>query len=153
MEDKLRLLVFDNCEHVVDAAADLIEAVLAKSTTVRILATSRAGLGVADQQMWPVTPLDVDASAKLFVERAQSVSPRFTPAADSGRVAEICRRLDGIPFFLSIELAASRVGFNGGERGVCPAGSAVQAIGRLSACDGPPSDAAPCRGVVLRSAR
>ena len=53
LEGRVRLLVFDNCEHVLDAAADLIEAILAQSATVRILATSREGLGVPDEQMWP----------------------------------------------------------------------------------------------------
>ena len=54
LEGRVRLLVFDNCEHVLDAAADLVEAILAHSATVRILATSREGLGVADEQLWPV---------------------------------------------------------------------------------------------------
>lgn len=107
MEDKVALLVFDNCEHVLDAAADLIEAVVAKSATVRILATSREGMGVADEQVWPVGSLDIHAAVKLFAERAQSVSPRFSPTDDPERMVEICGRLDGIP--LAIELAASRV--------------------------------------------
>ena len=55
LEGRVRLLVFDNCEHVLDAAADLIEAILAHSATVTILATSREGLGVADEQVWPVS--------------------------------------------------------------------------------------------------
>ena len=63
LEGRVRLLVFDNCEHVLDAAADLVEAILARSTTVRILATSREGLGVADEQLWPVPSLDVDAGS------------------------------------------------------------------------------------------
>ena len=114
LEGRVRLLVFDNCEHVLDAVADLIEAILADSATVRVLATSREGLGVADEQVWPVPPLDVgggiDAAAvNLFVERAQSVAPRFSMATadEAGAVVEICRRLDGIP--LAIELAASRM--------------------------------------------
>jgi predicted ATPase len=114
LEGRSRLLVFDNCEHVLDAAADLIEAILAQSATVRIVATSREGLGVADEQVWPVPSLDVgagvdSAAVALFVERAQHVSPRF-PVGDDGEAAavlEICRRLDGIP--LAIELAASRM--------------------------------------------
>jgi predicted ATPase len=114
LEGRSRLLVFDNCEHVLDAAADLIEAILAQSATVRIVATSREGLGVADEQVWPVPSLDVgagvdSAAVALFVERAQHVSPRF-PVGDGGEAAavlEICRRLDGIP--LAIELAASRM--------------------------------------------
>ena len=85
LEGRLRLLVFDNCEHVRDAAADLIEAILAQSATVKVLATSREGLGVADEQLWPVPSLDVaagidSAAVDLFVERARSVAPRFSMA-------------------------------------------------------------------------
>ena len=114
LEGRVRLLVFDNCEHVRDAAADLIEAILAHSATARILATSRERLEVADEQLWSVPSLDIgggikSAAASLFVERAQSVSSRFSVAEadDANAVAEICRRLDGIP--LAIELAASRM--------------------------------------------
>jgi predicted ATPase len=114
LEGRVRLLVFDNCEHVRDAAADLIEAILAASATVRILATSREGLGVADEQLWLVPSLDVgagidSAAVELFVERARSVASRFalSNADDGAAVVEICRRLDGIP--LAIELAASRM--------------------------------------------
>jgi predicted ATPase len=114
LEGRVRLLVFDNCEHVLDAAAGLVEAILAHSATVKILATSREGLRVADEQLWPVPSLDVgagigSAAVSLFTERAQAVSPRFTVGEDgeAGAVVEICRRLDGIP--LAIELAASRM--------------------------------------------
>ena len=112
LEGRLRLLVIDNCEHVLDTAADLIEAILAHSATVRILATSREGLRVADEQVWPVSSLDVgagtdSAAVQLFVERAHSVAPHFTPTREADAVVEICRRLDGIP--LAIELAASRI--------------------------------------------
>jgi predicted ATPase len=114
LEGRVRLLVFDNCEHVLDAAADLIEAILAASTTTKIVATSREGLGIADERLWPVPSLDVgagvdSAAVALFVDRAQHVSPRFTVGEDgeAGAVVEICRRLDGIP--LAIELAASRM--------------------------------------------
>jgi predicted ATPase len=115
LEGRVRLLVFDNCEHVLDAAADLIEAILAASATTKVVATSREGLGIADERLWPVPSLDVgagvdSAAVALFVERAQHVSPRFTVGDDgeAGAVVEICRRLDGIP--LAIELAASRMG-------------------------------------------
>jgi predicted ATPase len=82
LEGRVRLLVIDNCEHVLDAAGDLIEAVLAHSATVTILATSREGLAVADEQLWPVPSLDIDAgtdsaAVTLFVERACSVASRF----------------------------------------------------------------------------
>jgi predicted ATPase len=114
LEGRVRLLVFDNCEHLLDAAADLIEAILAASATTTIVATSREGLGIADERLWPVPSLDVgagvdSAAVALFVERAQHVAPRFTGGQDgqAGAVVEICRRLDGIP--LAIELAASRM--------------------------------------------
>jgi predicted ATPase len=114
LEGRVRLLVFDNCEHVLDTAADLIEAILATSATTKIVATSREGLGIADEQLWPVPSLDVgagtdSAAVALFVERARSVAPRFSvgEADEAAAVVEICRRLDGIP--LAIELAASRM--------------------------------------------
>ena len=114
LEGRVRLLVLDNCEHVLDAAADLIEAILAASATVKVVATSREGLGIADERLWPVPSLDVgagvdSAAVALFVERAQNVSPRFTlgGAGEAAAVVEICGRLDGIP--LAIELAASRM--------------------------------------------
>src|SRR5277367_2686325 len=114
LEGRVRLLVFDNCEHVLDAAADLIEAILAASATIKVVATSREGLGIADERLWPVPSLDVgagvdSAAVALFVERAQHVSPRFTvgDAGEAAAVVEICGRLDGIP--LAIELAASRM--------------------------------------------
>jgi predicted ATPase/class 3 adenylate cyclase len=106
LEGRVRLLVFDNCEHVLDAAADLVEAIRAQSATVRILATSREGLRLADEQQWPVPSLDVAAAVDLFVERAHSVAPRVS-IAETDAVVEICTRLDGIP--LAIELAASRM--------------------------------------------
>jgi predicted ATPase len=114
LEGRVRLLIFDNCEHIRDAAADLVETILEHSGTVKVLATSREGLGVADEQLWLVPSLDVgegidSAAASLFVERARSVSSRFSVAQpdDAAAVVEICHRVDGIP--LAIELAASRM--------------------------------------------
>lgn len=114
LEGRSRLLIFDNCEHVLDAAADVIETIFARSTTLRIVATSREGLGLNDEQLWPVPSLDTtsgadSAAAVLFMDRAQTVSPDATMSApdEAAAVAEICRRLDGIP--LAIELAASRM--------------------------------------------
>jgi predicted ATPase len=113
-EGRNRLLVFDNCEHVLNATADLIETILGQSATVKVLTTSREGLGIADEQLWPVPSLDVAAGAEspavaLFNERARNVAQHFsTPTADeAAAVVEICSRLDGIP--LAIELAASRM--------------------------------------------
>ncbi len=114
LEGRMRLLVFDNCEHVRDAAADLVESILAQSATVRILATSREGLGIPEEQLWFVPSLDLgagidSAAVDLFVERARSVASGFSMATtdEANAVVEICRRLDGIP--LAIELAASRM--------------------------------------------
>src|ERR1700757_4000445 len=83
LEGRERLLVFDNCEHLLNATADLIEAILAHSATVKILATSREGLGVPDEQVWPVRSLDAasgidSAGGGLFVERAQGIAPGFS---------------------------------------------------------------------------
>jgi len=114
LEGRVRLLVFDNCEHVVDSVADLVEAILAASATVTILATSREGVGVSEEQLWRVPSLDVNsatesAAVNLFVDRAHSVVSDFSLAqpGEADAVVEICRRLDGIP--LAIELAASRM--------------------------------------------
>jgi predicted ATPase/class 3 adenylate cyclase len=114
LEGRVRLLVIDNCEHVLDAAADLIDAILVHSATVRVLATSREVLGIAQEQVRLVRSLDsaagIDAAAvRLFVERAQGIAPGFsmTDRDDAAAVAEICQRLDGIP--LAIELAATRM--------------------------------------------
>jgi predicted ATPase len=108
LEGRSRLLVFDNCEHVLDAAADMIAAILSQSATVRVLATSREGLRVSDEQLWPVPSLDIDSSAAtLFVERASAVAPGVALAEADEAVIEVCRRVDGIP--LAIELAASRM--------------------------------------------
>jgi predicted ATPase len=112
------LVVLDNCEHVIDGAAALAEALLAGGRTT-IVATSREGLGVAGEQIYPVRSLSLPATTDLgavqaaeavrvFVDRAQLALPDFEVGADNAApVAEICRRLDGIA--LAIELAAARV--------------------------------------------
>jgi predicted ATPase/class 3 adenylate cyclase len=114
LECRVRLLVIDNCEHVLDAAANLIEAILAHSAAVKVLATSREALRVKDEHLWPVSPLEVgtgtdSAAVSLFIERAQAVSPQFSLsyADKAAAVVDICSQLDGIP--LAIELAASRM--------------------------------------------
>ena len=108
LEGRTKLLVFDNCEHLLDSAADMIDAILARSQTLKVLATSREGLRLNDEQLWPVPSLDVESSATtLFVERASAVAPTVSLDDDGDAVAEICRRVDGIP--LAIELAASRL--------------------------------------------
>ncbi|MGW0122648.1 ATP-binding protein [Streptomyces sp. NPDC003327] len=101
------LLVLDNCEHVIDAAAALAETLLTHCPELRVLATSREPLGVPGESVRPVEPLPPDPAHRLFAERARAVRPDFDPAQDAGAVEEICRRLDGLP--LAIELAAARL--------------------------------------------
>ena len=101
------LLVLDNCEHVIDGAAGLATAVAEGCPDVRVLATSREGLGVGSEQLIAVAPLEPSGpGVELFDERASAVSPTFDPFASRADVEEICRRLDGVP--LAIELAAAR---------------------------------------------
>jgi predicted ATPase/class 3 adenylate cyclase len=114
------LLVLDNCEHLLVAAGHLAERVLHECGGVRILATSREGLAVEGERVWPLRSLAVpdadtattvatNPSARLFAERAEAARPGFAVDASNAKwVAEICRRLDGIP--LALELAAARVG-------------------------------------------
>ncbi|HUQ57579.1 BTAD domain-containing putative transcriptional regulator [Lentzea sp.] len=113
VEDRLRaalatrevLLVVDNCEHVVDEAARVLGALLAACPDVRVLATSRAPLGITGETLSPVAALDTGSATRLFLDRARAVAPGF--AAEHDVIAEVCRRLDGIA--LAIELAAARV--------------------------------------------
>src|SRR5258705_292935 len=125
---KKLLLVIDSCEHVIEAATGMAEALLRASPGVALLATSREPLRVSGEYVYRVPPLDVPAednrdmqdvfrhgAVKLFVSRAHAAEPRYV--ADSrvaAATAAICRRLDGIP--LAIELAATRIvgfGVNG----------------------------------------
>ena len=106
LRDREFLLVFDNCEHLVAASADLARTLLLRCPTLRILATSREPLGVPGEHVWPVPPIALDDAARLFVERAMAADPTFA-AGNTAVIADICRRLDSIP--LAIELAAARV--------------------------------------------
>ncbi len=108
------LIVLDNCEHVLDAAAELVETILAGTSTVSVVATSREALRVGGEHTWPVPSLDVrpgvaSEAVSLFAERARAVNPGFRLDEPNvvGTVMEICRRLDGIA--LAIELAAARM--------------------------------------------
>ena len=101
------LLVLDNCEHVIDAAAALVERIVTATTTVSVLATSRERLAVSGEHVCAVEPLDDVLAGELFVERSRAVRPGFTPSeAEEADVLYICQRLDGLP--LAIELAAAR---------------------------------------------
>lgn len=109
------LVVFDNCEHVQAAAAELIATIAARAPSVTIIATSREALTIPDELVWAVPPLGIDdddrdsPAAELFVQRAQDVRSDFTGTepADVEAVVDVCRRLDGLP--LAIELAAARM--------------------------------------------
>ncbi|MFG2677781.1 BTAD domain-containing putative transcriptional regulator [Streptomyces sp. NPDC048392] len=104
------LIVLDNCEHVVDAAARLTEELLARCPRLTVLATSREPLGVPGESLRPVEPLPVPAALRLLADRGAAARPGFRVDADDGTAAacaEICRRLDGLP--LAIELAAARL--------------------------------------------
>ncbi|MFD4134741.1 BTAD domain-containing putative transcriptional regulator [Streptomyces goshikiensis] len=101
------LLLLDNCEHVIGAAAELAAEILARCPGIRILATSREPLGVPGESLRPVEPLPDPVALRLLADRGAAARPGFTPADDPGSAAEICRRLDGLP--LAIELAAARL--------------------------------------------
>ncbi len=102
------VLVLDNCEHVVEGAAELAESIGAHCPDVRIVATSREGLGVGSEQLVVVGPLDISGAAvDLFAQRATSLDQSFDLDASRSEVEDICRRLDGVP--LAIELAAARI--------------------------------------------
>ncbi|MCF3148694.1 ATP-binding protein, partial [Streptomyces platensis] len=105
---KRMLLVLDNCEHLVEAAAEVTAALLAAAPDLRVLVTSQESLGLTGETLWPVPPLEPAGAVELFTARASAADPGFAlDADDTAAVAEICRRLDGIP--LALELAATRV--------------------------------------------
>ena len=119
IREKDLLLVLDNCEHLLEPVADLADAILRSCPGVGLLATSREGLGVDGEQIWPLRSLTTPTAGAmpdetmalpatlLFVERARAARPSFeVDGASVEPIAEICRRLDGIP--LAIELAAAR---------------------------------------------
>ena len=124
LRDRQLLLVLDNCEHLLEAAAHLVDKLLDSCPRARILATSREALGVEGEARWLVPPLSAPEpqegtpsserleayeSVRLFIERARGRVPDFSLSPHNAlAVAEICRRLEGIP--LAIELAAARVG-------------------------------------------
>ncbi|AYN40601.1 AfsR/SARP family transcriptional regulator [Streptomyces dangxiongensis] len=103
-----QLLILDNCEHVIGAAATLAETLLTHCPGLTVLATSREPLGVPGESVRPVEPLVPEQAHHLFAERAKAVRPDAdTVLGDTAAVTEICRRLDGLP--LAIELAAARL--------------------------------------------
>jgi class 3 adenylate cyclase len=109
VRDRRLLVVLDNCEHLLEASAALVNDVLAGCSRVAILATSREPLMVAGEVNWQVPSLSLaDEAVDLFTDRARRARPDFAVTdLNSETVTEICRRLDGMP--LAIELAAARV--------------------------------------------
>ena len=122
-KDKRLLLILDNCEHLIDACAELVNTLLRACPHVTVLATSREPLNIAGETTWRVPTLSLPSTkpplpafetlnqyeaVRLFVDRAVSVLPAFAVTSQNApAVAQICSRLDGIP--LAIELAAARV--------------------------------------------
>src|SRR6201993_1255120 len=109
VRDRQMLVVLDNCEHLLDASADLVVTLLDAAAGPTVLATSREPIGVRGEARWRLPSLSVaDAAIELFADRARHARPDFAVDDDNApAVAEICRRLDGMP--LAIELAAARV--------------------------------------------
>jgi predicted ATPase/class 3 adenylate cyclase/DNA-binding CsgD family transcriptional regulator len=109
VRDRQLLVVLDNCEHLLDACAELVVALLGGAPGLTLLATSREPIGVAGEVSWRVPSLSLaDEANELFIDRARRARPDFRITNDNTTtVTEICRRLDGVP--LAIELAAARV--------------------------------------------
>jgi predicted ATPase/class 3 adenylate cyclase len=102
------LIILDNAEHVLEPCAQLAQALLGAAPKLRILVTSREPLGVPGELTWRTPSLDEAAAIRLFSDRASQVRPGFqVEGSEAAAVAQICRRLDGLP--LAIELAAARV--------------------------------------------
>ena len=129
LRDKELLLVLDNCEHLLEAAAQLVSEVIRAAPGVRVIATSREPLSVAGEHVLPVPPLELPSphaaeplaqlrqneAVMLFTERAAAASGRFElTASNQAAVVGLCRRLDGLP--LAIELAAVRTRALGPEQ-------------------------------------
>jgi predicted ATPase/class 3 adenylate cyclase/DNA-binding NarL/FixJ family response regulator len=109
VRDRELLVVLDNCEHLLDACAELVAALLGGVARLKLLATSREAIGVAGEVSWRVPSLSLAGEAiDLFTDRARHARPDFTLTDETAAaVGEICVRLDGVP--LAIELAAARV--------------------------------------------
>ncbi|MDQ2910557.1 MAG: adenylate/guanylate cyclase domain-containing protein [Actinomycetota bacterium] len=106
LADKRLLLVVDNCEHLLEAAP-LLSELLAAAPELTVLATSRERLHLSGENDFPLAPLVADEAVELFAARAKAATPSFALDGNRADVAEICRRLDGLP--LAVELAAARV--------------------------------------------
>jgi predicted ATPase/DNA-binding SARP family transcriptional activator len=104
--DRELLLVLDNCEHLITAAAEVAEDLLQRCHRLRLIATSREGLRVGGEAIWPVPPLAAADAVALFHQRARSVGAPIELGDEVDLIGDVCARLDGLP--LAIELAAAR---------------------------------------------
>jgi predicted ATPase/class 3 adenylate cyclase len=108
LRTKHLLLVLDNCEHLVEACAELVDHLLHSCSNLKLIATSREALDVDGETIYRVPSLQEMESTQLFVERARKIEPRFqSTERNAAAITQICTRLDGIP--LAIELAAARI--------------------------------------------
>jgi predicted ATPase len=109
VRDRQMLVVLDNCEHLLDASAELVVALLSGAASLTVLATSREAIGVPGEVSWRVPSLSLaDEAIELFTVRARHARPDFAVTdGNAAALGEICARLDGVP--LAIELAAARV--------------------------------------------
>jgi len=129
LERRRTLLVLDNCEHVIDPAAELVAAIVGACPTVLVLATSREPLAIAGEHVVPVQPLDADDAFELFHARARAAGADLDVTSTRDVVAELCARLDNLP--LAVELAAARAA-------VLPPAALLERLAtRLDALSGP----------------
>ncbi|HKN56065.1 MAG TPA: LuxR C-terminal-related transcriptional regulator [Amycolatopsis sp.] len=125
------LLVLDNCEHVVQACAELTSALLGSCPHLRMLATSREPLGVDGETAWRLDPLEAADAVRLFVTRAAQRLPQFLPAEQTtATIGRLCARLDRLP--LAIELAAARVSAMSPAEILAGLGNRLGGAGRLA---------------------
>ena len=137
------LVVLDNCEQVVQSAAEVAAGLLTAATAVKLIATSREPLGVGGEVTWVVPPLSDGDGVELFNDRARQARPHFVlRETDAEAVRAICRRLDGLP--LAIELAATRA------RAFAPADIAAGLRDRLELLPAGPRTA-PARQATLQA--
>ena len=143
LADHSALMVLDNCEHLVEVAAEVAAGLLAAAPGLKVVATSREPLGVGGEVTWVVPPLSDEDGVLLFTDRARHARPQFSLRPDDAEaVRSICRRLDGLP--LAIELAAART------RAFAPADIAAGLQDRLDLLPAGPRTA-PARQATLQA--
>jgi predicted ATPase/DNA-binding CsgD family transcriptional regulator len=143
LEPRRALLVLDNCEHLVESAAQVAAQLLVRAAEVKMIATSREPLGVGGEVTWSVPPLSDEDGFELFSDRARQARPHFSiNQADASAMRSICRHLDGLP--LAIELAAART------RAFAPADIAAGLQNRLELLPAGPRTA-PARQATLQA--